>query len=185
MESVINKEVDEYHIVKRKNKSKRQIVVLGDSMTKNIDKYKIKNKLRNNENIYIKSFPGANISDMHDYCRPSKKHSPDVFILHVGTNDLRDIKTPDEIANDIIKLAGDLKSDVNEVIISGIITRSDKLNTKGENVNLLLSSKCSDNGIGFIDNSDINTSHLNNSGIHLNQNGTIKLARNFLSAINL
>ena len=95
----------------KKKKWKREIVILGDSITKNIEKHKMKKEMKSNENIFIKSFPGAVISDMYDYSRPSKKHSPDLFILHVGANELRSSKTAEELSNELLKLASDLKTD--------------------------------------------------------------------------
>ena len=169
----------------KKKKNKREIVILGDSITKNIERHKMKKELRPHENIYIKSFPGAVISDMYDYSRPSKNLSPDLFILHVGTNELRSSKTAEEISKELLNLALDLNTNQNEVMVSSIIKRDDKWNAKGQEVNGFLSSKCSELGLGFIDNHHISTNHLNGSGLHLNFNGTIALARNFLRSINL
>ena len=85
----------------------------------------MKECIRPREKIYVKSFSGATIADMHDYSKP------DMISLHSGTNDLKSTKSPEEIANDIIKLALDTKTDVNEVVASGIISRDDELNEKG------------------------------------------------------
>ena len=167
----------------KKKKWKREIVILGDSITKNIEKHKMKKEMKSNENIFIKSFPGAVISDMYDYSRPSKKHSPDLFILHVGTNELRSSKTAEEISNELLKLASDLKTEQNEVLVSSIVNRDDKWNEKGIKVNAFLNTKKSELGLGFIDHSNISNNHLNGSGLHLNYHGTVALARNFLRAI--
>ena len=48
-----------------------------------------KNRLGTGENIFVKSFPGAKTSCMHDYVKPSLKLKSDLFILHCGTNDLK------------------------------------------------------------------------------------------------
>ena len=57
------------------------------------------------------------------------------IIIHVGTNDLRSGKNPMEIAEEITKLAIDVKTDENEVSISGLTTRNDELNEKCMKVN--------------------------------------------------
>ena len=59
------------------------------------------------------------------------------FILHTGTNDLASSKTSQEIANSIINLACQLKTDSHDVSVSTIIVRGDdkKLNEKGCEVN--------------------------------------------------
>ena len=58
---------------------------------------------------------------MCDYSKPAQKHEPDMILLHSGTNNLKFTKSPEEISNEIIKLALDMKTDANEVIVSGII----------------------------------------------------------------
>ena len=95
-------------------------------------------------------------------------------------------KTPTKISDEIVHLALDLKTDENDVVISDIIARNDKLNEKGKKVNHLLKIKCNRYDIGFMDNTNILAhKHLNGSGIHLNFNGTITLADNFLKVINI
>ena len=53
---------------------KISVRILGDSMVKGIEGYKIKKALNNKINVYIKSFPGAIIEDMYSYAKPSLKH---------------------------------------------------------------------------------------------------------------
>ena len=78
---------------------------------------------------------------MYNYSRPSKKHSPDLFILHVGTNELRSSKTAEKISNELLKLASDLKTDQNEVLVSSIVKRDDKWNEKGIKMNAFLNTE--------------------------------------------
>ena len=172
--------------VTRKKKGQRNITLLGDSIIKNIEGHRMKRCMRRGEKIYVKSFPGAKTADMKDYVRPSQRYNPELFLLHTGCNDLISAKTPDEISDEIVRLALDLKNDENDVIISGIIARNDELNEKGKKVNDLLKIKCNSNDLGFMDHSNILAhKHLNGSGIHLNFNGTITLADNFLKVINI
>ena len=58
---------------------KRSVTILGDSMVKGIEGYKMKKALNNKINVYIKSFPGAIIEDMYSYAKPSLKHDPNVI----------------------------------------------------------------------------------------------------------
>ena len=77
-------------------------------------------------------------------------------------------KSPIEIATGILNLAQDLKTDKNEVMLSGIVPRRDKLNDKGKLVNDDLKALCAENNFHFIDNSNINVNtHLNYSGLLL------------------
>ena len=154
----------------RKDKSKkRSICILTDSMAKDIQTFKMRNSLTNkSDKLYMKSFSGANIQDMNSYVLPSLNHKNDLYILHVGSNDLRSEKSANEIANDIIKLGKLTKNENNEVIISGIIERSDNmdLDAKGKEVNKILYSSCSLDGLGFNCNENITSlRHINASGL--------------------
>ena len=88
---------------------KRTITLLGDSIIKGMKSHKIKKQRATGENIFVKSFPGAKTSCMHDYVKPSLKFKSDLFILHCGTNDLKSEKHPEVIANEIVNLAVMLK----------------------------------------------------------------------------
>ena len=162
---------EKYTEVKKKseNNHKRSIVILGDSIIKDIEQHRVRKSLPNNEKVYVKSFSGATIKHMHSYAQPSKEFNNDLVILHCGTNDLRTEKEPLEIAKEVIELALEMKSTNNEVMVSGIVSRRDKLNDKSKEVNKLLQSLCISKKLLFIDNSNINpVYHLNNSGLHLN-----------------
>ena len=43
--------------------------------------------------------------DMRDNIKPSKMRKPDMIVLHTGTNNLQNNKTPSDIASEIIQLA--------------------------------------------------------------------------------
>ena len=164
--------------------TKRNITILGDSLIKDIKAFKMKQGLSSKEKVFIKSFAGAKNECMSDYITPSLKYKPDVIILHCGTNDLRSEKSTEDIATEIINLAKRMKSDNNDIIISGLVERNDILNDKGREVNNLLKSRCSEHVFLFCDNSNISKKfHLNGSGLHLNTNGTTTLANNFLKCL--
>ena len=74
--------------VKPKKKN-RSIVILGDSILKDVEQYKIRNTLNTNEKVFVKSFSGATVEDMKSHVIPSKNRNNDLVILHCGTNDLR------------------------------------------------------------------------------------------------
>ena len=169
---------------KKSAKYKRTITVLGDSIVKDCKPYKMKHKLPQNEKLYIKSFSGATIEDMVDYAKPTVRRKPDLIILHAGSNDLRSEKTSDNISSDIMRLALQLKTDINDVMVSSITSRADSYNAKGAEVNSKLKIECERYNLMFIDHSNISADkHLNGSGLHLNYKGTVTLANNFLSHI--
>ena len=175
----------DFESVMPKKSKKRSITVIGDSLLKDIKVFKMRKDFPN-EKIYIKSFPGSTINCMSDYIKPSLKYDPDHIIIHVGTNDLRSEKTAVQIAEDIIQLALEVKNDVNDVTISGIIPRNDDFNVKGIKVNDLLKIKTSELPLGFLENSNIKPGiHLNNSGLHLNGKGTFTFANNLVKFIKM
>ena len=84
----------------------------------------------------------------------------------------------------IIEIALLCKSDNNNVLVSGITHRSDKLNAKAIEVNRHLKNECRKRNICFIGNSNINSKYdCNKSGPHLNWKGTNKVVENFLFAL--
>ena len=109
---------------------------------------------------------------------------PDFIILHHGTNDLNSYSTSEEIADKILNLATSIKTSKNQVFVSGLVIRKDKLNKKGNEVNELLKTKCEIRQLSFIDNKNISLGMLNKSGIHLNEYRTTRLVNNFCCSIN-
>ena len=129
----------------------------------------------------MKSFPGATIEDMVDYVRPTMKRSPDLIVLHAGTNNLRNEEPARVIADKVMKLALDMKGNENDVMVSSLIARADDedLQQKLMQVNEVLEAECQRYNLCFIDNGNISpTQHLNAGGLHLNYKGTILLASN-------
>ena len=78
-----------------------------------------------------------------------------------------------------------MQSGVKRVIISGI-TKVAK-SSDGQRVcrvNILLEEVCRSEGFLFLNNSAINIPHLWKDGLHLNKQGKVILARNYIEAIN-
>ena len=152
--------------------------ILGDSMVKDIKGWKLS---RSTRKVVVKHFSGAKTKEMKSYVIPTVEQKPDNIILHTGTNDLKNIDTPEEITMGILNLAMTCKTDTNSVFISGIVPRSDKLNEKVSKVNSILRHECNVRNICFIDNKHISPRfHCNRSSLHLNYYGTRKLQENFL-----
>ena len=166
------------------SKKTRSIVILGDSLVKDVEQHKLRKGLNNKERIFIKHFSGATVEDMKMYIIPSKKHENDLVILHVGTNDLRQPKAAKEIAKEIVELAIDTKNEKNEIMISGIVPRNDNLNEKPKEVNTCLQTLCDSYNFHFINNANVNKdTDLNLGGLHLNYQGIYVLGGNFVEAI--
>ena len=157
-------------------------------MVKDVKAHKMKRRLNPNEKIFVRSFPGATIEDMADHVKPSMRHSPDLVVLHAGTNNLRSEVPAKRIAENIMKLALEMKNDANDVMISSLICRSDdeSLHQKSLEVNKVLLEECNRYSLVYINNNNIDASkHLNRGGLHLNYDGTVVLSKNFLDCIRI
>lgn len=164
-----------------KNKQKRCVSVIGDSIVKEIKGHLLTSK---NEKVVVKSFPGATIKQMYDYANPTLEMKPDTLIIHVGTNDLRNMEDDKQVADNIIDLATHRNRE-NEipVIISSLTCREDRYKERIKKVNDDLKAKCEQRNIGYLDNSNINRYHLNRSKLHLNSKGSALMAKNFRNII--
>ena len=87
------------------NTRKHTTVVIGDSLVKNVQGWRLKRRCAANEKIVIRSFSGASVEDMQSYCQPTVKQKPNSIILHCGTNNLRTSQTDVQISQAIINLA--------------------------------------------------------------------------------
>ena len=126
---------------------------------------------------------------MQDYLKPTNRDfNPNIFILHVGTNNLPTNDSPEMIADKIDETAESIKKEDNNVVLLAIVPRGDKLNEKAEKVNSLLQKACNQKQIDLIMHSNINTKrHLNRSRLHLNGYGKpifIRNIRNYLTNFN-
>ena len=63
--------------------------------------------------------------------------------------------TSEKIAESIMDLASKMKSAENEIIVSSLTSRGDRLNKKAKSVNEHLMSSCIENDICYLDNSNI------------------------------
>ena len=96
-------------------------------------------KVREKQNIIVKSFPGAELDCIYHYAIPTVKSNPDRIIMHCGTSNLKMDESPEAIAEKTMEVAKSVKSTTNEVVISSIIPRRDKLADKGSKVNGIVS----------------------------------------------
>ena len=68
---------------------------------------------------------------MKDYSKPCIKEGKlDHLMLHVGNNDLASKHKAERIAKSIVDLAKSLVTDDRTIIVSGIVPKNDKLNSK-------------------------------------------------------
>ena len=95
-------------------------------MVKKIDRYLLTSSINHKYIVKVRPFLLAKTTDMIDYVKPTQRDfNPDVYLLHVGTNNLTSNKSPEQISLDILNLAN-LKLDNNTVIVSSIVPRNDE-----------------------------------------------------------
>ena len=97
------------------------VIVLGDSMIKNLQGWRMKTSLKSREKVVIRSFPGVSTDDLSFHVVSSMKRNQRSLVLHTGTNDFQEGKDDDQIAKSISGLAKTLKTDENTVYVSGMI----------------------------------------------------------------
>ena len=138
------------------------------------------------QNVSVKSFSGATVDDMRDFLKPTLRKHPDKLIIHVGTNDIRK-SDPKIVADKVTIPAKQFKKDSSntEVVISSLVVRNDgpELAKKVQQTNILLKSNCISYDLGFLDNSNIDCSHLNYKGLHLNRDGSALLQNNIANIL--
>ena len=66
-----------------------------------------------------------------------------------------------------------------DVLVSGIINKSDDFNAKMQKVNEFPSGKRTRKNVKYIDNRNIGLGMLNGSKLHLNRFGAIQLVKNY------
>ncbi len=120
----INANSNQCNEQKINNKSKAStkqntIEMKGDSILKEIERFKMSEA--SGERVFIKSFSGATTDCMNSHAVPAIKRNPKAVILHCGANDVRSNMTPDNIAEEIIDLAKEIRSKEKNVYVSGLV----------------------------------------------------------------
>ena len=134
-------------------------------MLKEVDGYLLTCSLNKKIVGKVRPFSSAKKKDIHYYLKSTKgDFCLDIFILYVCTNNL---STPEMIADKVAATAKPLKTEDNNVVLSAIVPRGDKLNGQAEEVNNLLEKSCNQKQMDLIKHSNINKRHLNRNKLHL------------------
>ena len=165
--------------------TRKTVEIVGDSLVKDIQSYRMNEATGNTEEkIFVKPFSGATVDCLNSQGYPANKRDPGKIILHCGTNDLRSKATRKDIAEEIADLGKSMKTNANEVIISGLVPKGGQGHSKTMEVNRFLRFICVFQDFYYVDNTNIEPGyHLNRSRIELNIEGTRILANNFSYAL--
>ena len=162
-----------------KNRFQNKNIKIGDSTINGVIEERINKKDRC---IKVRNFPGATVVDMEHYLIPIIQKKPSNSILHVGTNDAKNLPFRTVLDN-LLKLKALMKDSLPtcRVFISTPTLLADDGKTQitvRQLTKHLLQLK-----INTINNNNINVRHLGGKGLHLNQSGSNLLSKNFVNVI--
>ena len=149
--------------------------LVGDLVIGDVQEYRLR---------YLKAkvrvFPGATISDMHDYIKPLLKKKPTNIILHVCTNDAP-FMSSDEIIKGLKDLMDGILANLPRVNLyfSCPTLRHDDLLANSIVRQVAQRAKVLFNGA--IEHVNIDKSCISLKGLHSNEKGTRRLASNYIS----
>ena len=76
----------------------KKTLIVGDSIVKNIEGWRLNKRIK--FSVAVKSIPGATTKGMKHHIKGClEDNSPDSIILHVGTNNLKNKESVEDIAN--------------------------------------------------------------------------------------
>ena len=154
-------------------------LIMGDSILAGLREYKMLRK----KLIKVRTFPGATVNDLTLFAVPLLKKKPDkVIVHHVGTNDAPHF-TPDEMFRNMKKLRLLIQKMVPsaKIIILSPVLRVDKANSDINNKKFIDFLNFTD--WDCIHHKNIDETHLNEYGLHINRTRYINLAKNLISGI--
>ena len=154
--------------------------ILSSSMMNQMDANRLSTK-----DIEVKTqcHGGCTIRCMYSHLPNVIIHRPTYILLHIGSNDCTE-KTSDEVLIELKQLINRIKILLPSctVILSSPLIRADS--TRANAIQKNLKVKMRNLYLPCLDNSNINHDHLSKKGLHLNDHGTRKLAKNIISLIN-
>ena len=157
------------------------ICMVGDSQLRRMDADKMSN---NHHEVVLNAKSGMKVEEAANHVDSEADSEADVIIMHAGTNNLRD-STPEEVAEKVIKTFKKIKqkNPKAQLAYSSIFRRKGNAAANGMNVkvfqtNKILKEELMLQGIDFIDNDNILYGNICDDGLHINQGGAKRFARN-------
>ena len=167
-------------------KEGKKICLIGASILKRIDMKEFNRCLENGTAIK-RCFPGAVASQLNYYVdEVLNEEKVDKIVINIGTNNLtKKTQSENETVMEILEIVKKCHNHgINEIFVSGLTCRP-SYQAQVDTINKLLGANACKYNYVFIDNSDIQEKHLWwKDKLHLNKQGTINLACNFLDFLN-
>ncbi len=156
-------------------------LIIGDSILLGVVEDKLK-KYR----AKVRPFRGARVDDIYDYVAPLLRKRPANIILHVGSNDAID-KDSKDIFCEILRLKDHIESQLpnTKVILSCPTLRLDngKANRTLRDLDKKLNNLAKVSSYEIVPNGNVIGSMIGKKGLHLNQKGSDRLAKNFIARL--
>ena len=104
-------------------KVKKNIVVIGDSIIKNVNGKDVSR----GDSVKIRPHPGASTEDLIDHIKPAIRKKPDIVVIHTGANDLQNNYNIVKKAKKLINAVEEADKDNSiKIAFSSIINREDE-----------------------------------------------------------
>ena len=145
------------------------IMMIGDSMSKDISSYELKQNVKT-ANFMIRSLRGGKLKNIKNLMIDALEdidNKPDAICIHVSTNDIGAGRDIDNIVEDFENLIILIKRQGIEPLISLLTVRNDKYGHKVKIMNERLEDLCLRYNVSYVDHSNIRNEHLNQGGIHI------------------
>ena len=115
---------------------KEIVFIVGESMIKKISGHLLPKFTNHQFFLKVTPFTTAKTIDMYDHLTPTlQDFNPDLFIIHVRSNNTLLNKTSNEIAEEIINLAESVNKSSSNIAISNILICEDDYKFKADEVN--------------------------------------------------
>ena len=184
--ATVHKDSNDSNLIKRQSanssKVKKEAFIIGDSVVKYINGREVSRY----NSVKVSSHPGATTDDFIDYIRPTVRKKPNLRIIHSGTNDIQNNVNTLQKIRKVISSIKEYDTDDNiKIALPSMIHRSEHdFEDKINETNRSLENLCKGKGMIFINNSNIDSTFLNRSKLHLNKSGTSLLIKNFSKVVN-
>ena len=159
--------------------SPKLLYILSSSMLNQMDENRL---TKSNMKVKVRCHGGCTVKCAYTHLPEMFRAKPDYLLLHIGSNDCTS-KTSDEVLNEMKQLIRYISKTLPcvTIILSLPIVRAD--NTRASVIQKHLKLKMKRLFYPCLENSNVDLSDLGKKGLHLNKQGTKKMARNIISLI--
>ena len=182
--NVTMKEPERNHFTNNfRNKRNRPVIMLlGDSTIKNLSGYNL-GKGTKGATVMVRSLQGGKVKNIKNLMIDMLEDGgePDAICFHVGTNDIGVGKSIHDIMDELENLVKLTQRQGIVPVISLVTERTDKFSSKVNQLNELIIQLCNDMGVGYIEHRNINSTHLNGSGLHIEYTYTHLFSKKFVN----